>query len=336
MVRYARRLQQIGSSILISLPSQWVKDNNLKKGSIVPIDVNRDNTISIFPSCEESESTKEVTIQYSPASMDSLVNQVYGAYLLGYDMIRVKATGSITYEDTERFKRAMRKLVGLEIVEEDRQTISSQFLLDPNTLDAEKILRRMNSLVAGMFREMLEAVRERENIAKRSIGGRDDEVDRQYFLLVRLIRSAMMDQQLAGKLNLSNIDILDYRIAANLLESAGDFMVDLASMQDFAKLSFVDRFVQAGEIVEKMQENSVAAFAGKNRAESVEVVNAYGRFNEILSSIKEASADADGKNPESTVAVLNLTYSLDRIARCWVDIADLVKPMHLIAPLKNA
>ncbi|HEU4984459.1 MAG TPA: hypothetical protein VFT58_02360, partial [Nitrososphaera sp.] len=125
MVRYARRLQQIGSSILISLPSQWVKDNNLKKGSIVPIDVNRDNTISIFPSCEESESTKEVTIQYSPASMDSLVNQVYGAYLLGYDMIRVKATGSITYEDTERFKRAMRKLVGLEIVEEDRQTISS-------------------------------------------------------------------------------------------------------------------------------------------------------------------------------------------------------------------
>ncbi|MEO9363904.1 MAG: phosphate uptake regulator PhoU [Nitrososphaera sp.] len=336
MVRYARRLQQIGSSILISLPSQWVKDNNLKKGSIVPVDVNRDNTISIFPSGEGAESTKEVTIQYSPASMDSLVNQVYGAYLLGYDMIRVKAAGSITYEDAERFKRAMRKLVGLEIVEEDRQTISSQFLLDPNTLDAEKILRRMNSLVAGMFREMLEAVRERENIAKRSIGGRDDEVDRQYFLLVRLIRSAMMDQQLAGKLNLSNIDILDYRIAANLLESAGDFMVDLASMQDFAKLTFVDRFVQAGELVEKMQEKAVAAFAGKNRAESVEVVNAYGRFNEILSSIKEASADADGKNTESTVAVLNLTYSLDRIARCWVDIADLVKPMHLIAPLKNA
>ncbi|AIC15419.1 PhoU domain-containing protein [Nitrososphaera viennensis] len=336
MVRYARRLQQIGSSILISLPSQWVKDNNLRKGSIVPVNINRDNTISIFPSGEEAESTKEVTIQYSPASMDSLVNQVYGAYLLGYDVIRVKAAGSITYEDAERFKRAMRKLVGLEIVEEDRQTISSQFLLDPNTLDAEKILRRMNSLVAGMFREMLEAIKERENIAKRSIGGRDDEVDRQYFLLVRLIRSAMMDQQLAGKLNLSNIDILDYRIAANLLESAGDFIVDLAPMQDFARLALIDRFVQAGELVEKMQEKAVAAFAGKNRADSVEVVNMYGKFNEIMSSIKEASANADNKSPESTVAVLNLTYSLDRIARCWVDIADLVKPMHLIAPLKNA
>jgi phosphate uptake regulator len=337
MVRYARRLQQIGSSILISLPSQWIKDNNLKKGDTIQLDINRDNTISIFPSNDEATNTKDVTIHYSPASMDSLVNQVYGAYLLGYDLIRVKADGSISYEDAERFKRAMRKLVGLEIVEEDRQIISSQFLLDPNTLDAEKILRRMNSLVGGMFRESLEAIRERENIIRRSIGGRDDEVDRQYFLLVRLIRSAMMDQQLAGKLNLSNIDILDYRIAANLLESAGDFMVDLASLQDFTKLALVDRFVQAGELVEKMQEKAVAAFAGKNRVESVEVASMYNKFNEIMNSIKETSAGAsNNKSPESTVAVLNLTYSLDRIARCWVDIADLVKPVHLIAPLRNA
>ncbi|WP_415282056.1 PhoU domain-containing protein [Candidatus Nitrososphaera sp. FF02] len=335
MPRYARRLQKIGSSTLISLPSQWVKDNNLKKGSIVSMDVNRDNTLVVFPSSEAADPAKEVTIQYSQASMDSLVNQVYGAYLLGYDMIRVKAAGSITYEDAERFKRAMRKLVGLEIVEEDRQTISSQFLLDPNTLDAEKILRRMNSLVAGMMREMIQAIQEKENLVKRSVGGRDDEVDRQYFLLVRLIRSAMMDQQLAGKLNLSNIDILDYRIAANLLESAGDFIVELASLQDFTRLAFVEKFAQAGELVEKMQEKAVAAFAGKNRAESIEVVSTYGRFNEILDSIKEASA-AEQKSPESTVAVLNLAYSMDRIARCWVDVADLVKPVHLIAPLKNA
>ncbi|HEY7508270.1 MAG TPA: phosphate uptake regulator PhoU [Nitrososphaera sp.] len=335
MPRYARRLQKIGSSTLISLPSQWVKDNNLKKGSIVSMDVSRDNTLVVFPSSEAADPAKEVTIQYSQASMDSLVNQVYGAYLLGYDMIRVKAAGSITYEDAERFKKAMRKLVGLEIVEEDRQTISSQFLLDPNTLDAEKILRRMNSLVAGMMREMIQAIQEKENLVKRSVGGRDDEVDRQYFLLVRLIRSAMMDQQLAGKLNLSNIDILDYRIAANLLESAGDFIVELASLQDFTRLAFVEKFAQAGELVEKMQEKAVAAFAGKNRAESIEVVNTYGRFNEILDSIKEASA-AEQKSPESTVAVLNLAYSMDRIARCWVDVADLVKPVHLIAPLKNA
>jgi phosphate uptake regulator len=165
------------------------------------------------------------------------------------------------------------------------------------------------------------------------ISGRDDEVDRQYFLLVRLIRSAMMDQRLAGKLNLSNIDILDYRIAANLLESAGDYIVDLAgTMQDLSHVKAINSIAEAGALVERMQEKSVAAFVNKNRAESNVVVKTYEKFDEIIGSIKN-NADS---NPESAIAVLNLTYSIDKIARCWVDIADLVKPVHLTAPLKNA
>jgi len=334
MPRYARRLQKIGSSILISLPSQWIKSNNLKKGYIVPVDINRDNSISIFPSEDMAEEAKEVIIPYSPASMESLVNQVYGAYLLGYDMIRIKASSQISFEDADRIKKAMRKLVGLEIVDEDGFHISAQFLLDANTLDAEKILRRMSAIVAGMYRDLLEAIRSKENSIRRVISGRDDEVDRQYFLLVRLIRSAMMDQKLAGKLNLSNIDILDYRIAANLLESAGDYIVDLAAaVQDFSRIRIVDEIAEAGALVEKMQEKSVAAFVNKNRAESNVVVKTYNRFNEIITSIKN---NAESKNPESAIAVLNFTYSMDKIARCWIDVADLVKPVHLTAPLKNA
>src|SRR5919108_3887383 len=230
MTRYARRLQQIGSSILVSLPSVWIKNNNLKKGSIVPVHINRDNSISIFASEDDTaDKVKELTISYPSASMDMLVNQVYGGYLLGYDMIRIKASLQISFEDADRIKKAMRKLVGLEIVDEDGFHISAQFLLNADTLDAEKILRRMSAIVAGMYRDVQEAIRTKENSIRRAISGRDDEVDRQYFLLVRLIRSAMMDQKLAGKLNLSNIDILDYRVAANHLESAGDYIVDLAT-----------------------------------------------------------------------------------------------------------
>src|SRR5919201_4699395 len=334
MARYARRLQQIGSSILVSLPSQWIKSNNLKKGSIVPVDINRDNSISIFPSENELEDgIKELTIPYSPLSMDILVNQVYGAYLLGYDMIRIKASLQISFEDADRIKKAMRKLVGLEIVDEDGFHISAQFLLNADTLDVEKILRRMSAIVAGMYRDILEALKLKENRSIRKvISGRDDEVDRQYFLLVRLIRSAMMDQKLAGKLNLSNIDILDYRIAANLLESAGDYIVDLANAIDLSRIKAMDKIVEAGVLVEKMQEKSVAAFVNNNRSESNVVVKMYDKFTEIINYIKSS---ADSKNLESTVAVLNLTYSMDKIARCWVDVADLVKPMHLTAPLKT-
>jgi phosphate uptake regulator len=335
MVRYARRLQQIGSSILVSLPSMWIKSNNLKKGSIVPVHINRDNSISIFASEDDTaDKIKELTIPYPSVSMDVLVNQVYGGYLLGYDMIRIKASSQISFEDADRIKKAMRKLVGLEIVDEDGFRMSAQFLLDADTLDAEKILRRMSAIVAGMYRDMLEVIRLKQNSSIRKvISGRDDEVDRQYFLLVRLIRSAMMDQKLAGKLNLSNIDILDYRIAANLLESAGDYIVDLANAIDLSRIKAVDEIVEAGVLVEKMHEKSVAAFVNKNRSESNGVVKMYDNFMDVINSIKSS---VDSNNLESTVAVLNLIYSMDKIARCWVDVADLVKPVHLTAPLKNA
>ena len=335
MAQYARRLQQIGSSILVSLPSMWIKSNNLKKGSIVPVHINRDNSISIFPSEDDvADKIKELTIPYSSLSMDMLVNQVYGGYLLGYDMIRIKASSQISFEDSDRIKKAMRKLVGLEIVDEDGFHISAQFLLDADTLDAEKILRRMSAIVAGMYRDMLEAIKLKQNSSIRKvISGRDDEVDRQYFLLVRLIRSAMMDQKLAGKLDLSNIDILDYRISANLLESAGDYIVDLTNAIDLSHIKAIDEIVEAGALVEKMHEKSVAAFVNKNRSESNVVVKMYNEFIDIINSIKSR---VDSKNLESTVAVLNLIYSMDKIARCWVDIADLVKPVHLTAPLKNA
>jgi phosphate uptake regulator len=335
MVRYARRLQQIGSSILVSLPSMWIKSNNLKKGSIVPVHINRDNSISIFASEDDTaDKIKELTIPYPSVSMDVLVNQVYGGYLLGYDMIRIKASSQISFEDADRIKKAMRKLVGLEIVDEDGFHMSAQFLLDADTLDAEKILRRMSAIVAGMYRDMLEVIRLKQNSSIRKvISGRDDEVDRQYFLLVRLIRSAMMDQKLAGKLNLSNIDILDYRIAANLLESAGDYIVDLANAIDLSRIKAVDEIVEAGVLVEKMHEKSVAAFVNKNRSESNGVVKMYDNFMDVINSIKSS---VDSNNLESTVAVLNLIYSMDKIARCWVDVADLVKPVHLTAPLENA
>src|ERR687888_686786 len=302
MSRYARRLQKIGSSVLISLPSEWVKNNNLKKGNMVLIEVNRDNSISLFPSDVSNENIKDVTIAYPPTSMDSLVNQIYGAYLLGYNIIRIKGKSQISFDNRELIKYAMQKLVGLEIIDEDGFNITSQFLLDANALDAEKILRRMSSIIAGMHRDTLDGLRTKEPGIEKLIMSRDDEIDWQYFLLVRLIRSAMVDQKLASKLNLSNIDILDYRIAANHLESAGDYITDFASVLDLWRIKAVDEIVEAGILVERMQEESVAAFVNKNRSESNVVVKMYDDFTKIINSIKSS---ADPKNLESTVAVLN-------------------------------
>jgi phosphate uptake regulator len=323
--------------MLISLPSDWVRTNRLNKGNTVFIETNEDNSICLFPSEASDSQIKDVTILYSESSVDSLINQIYGAYLLGYSDIRIKGKRQILFEHREHIKLTMRKLVGLEIVDEDSSNIAIQFLLDANTLDAEKILRRMNSIVGGMYRDALDGLRLKSEGIKNLIFSRDDEVDRQYFLLVRLIRSAMVDQKLARKLNLSNIDILDYRIAANHLESAGDYIGEFAStVPSISRTKIVDEISEAGSYIEKMQEKSVAAFTKKNRSESVGMIKMYNEFRLIMDSIKELLAKIELTNSESTIAVLNSIHSMDKIAKCWVDVADLVKPVYLTSALQNA
>ena len=317
--------------MLISLPSEWVRINRLNKGNTVFIETNEDNSISLFPSEASDSQIKDVTILYSESSVDSLINQIYGAYLLGYNDIRIKGKRQILFEHREHIKLTMRKLVGLEIVDEDNSNIAIQFLLDANTLDAEKILRRMNSIVGGMYRDALDGLRLKSEGIKNLIFSRDDEVDRQYFLLVRLIRSAMVDQKLARKLNLSNIDILDYRIAANHLESAGDYIGEFAStIPSISRTKIVDEISEAGSYIEKMQEKSVAAFTKKNRSESIGMIKMYNEFRLIMDSITELLAKIELTNSESTIAVLNSIHSMDKIAKCWVDVADLVKPVYLL------
>jgi phosphate uptake regulator len=289
------------------------------------MELSNDNSIAILPSVDRNGIFRGFGINYPARVVDILINQLFGAYLLGYDSIRIKARTPIDYEDREKILTASGKLVGLEIVDEDSLNINFQFLIDASSLDAAKILRRMNAIIKGMMRDGLKAIVNKDTKLIKLIVRRDDEIDRQYFLLVRLIRSAMLNQRIARKLNLSNIDILDYRVAASHLESAGDYVSEFSStIPKLWGTGFGTEIVEAGTIVDNMQHRSISAFIAKDDLLSEEVVKMYLKFSNLSVSIKEKSTK--GSQPDPNISILNFIYSMDRIAKCWVDIADLVKP----------
>ena len=332
MSRSERRLQRIGSSMLISLPVDWIKTHTLKKGDVVSVETNNDNSISIFPTDTRREIPKEVTILLPGLSTEKLLNQIYGSYLLGYDLIQIKGISPINYETREQIKSVIRKLVGLEIVDEDSFKITVQFLLDSHSMEVSKILKRMSSLIGGMHRDTISSLLKNNDTLGDLIRKRDDEVDRQYFLIVRLMRSAMMDRKLASSLNLTNIDLLDYRIAANHLESAGDHICSLASfLTSFQVDDHIAELIQnANLIIFKMHEQSVKGFIERNIDASLQVIGLYSKFNEILKLISHEYVDRKISSHKFVVSTINATSTMDKIARCWVDIADLVKPVYLM------
>ena len=71
-----------------------------------------------------------------------------------------------------------------------------------------------------------------------------------------------MNKKLSSVLNLSNIDMLDYRIAANFLETAGDLITELISYLIEIKedKNIVELIKKTGSSLEEMQTFSIEAF----------------------------------------------------------------------------
>jgi len=324
LTKFVRRLQKIGSSILVSLPKEWVDANNLAKRSEVEIETGQ-NSLSISVN-KENRPTKEIVISYPLPKEENIVADITGAYLLGYDIIQINSKSSIPGEDREKIRNSMRRLVGMEIIEEGASKITMQFLLDTSTLNPERILKRMSSIALGMYDDVSNGLISDDRSNLQTLSNRDVEVNRQYFLLVRLIRSALVDKRLANVFNLENIDVLDYRVAANLLENAGDTIVELADLiynsslpKELLKKIFI--VIQNFNV---LAEKSINAFTKPDRILAIEAIALHKEFQKKLSKLRITIEN----KKQIPIDFLDLVYMFERIAKSWADVVDLVKPIY--------
>ena len=214
----------------------------------------------------------------------------------------------------------------MEILDEDASNITGQFLLDETSLNPEKIFKRMSSIALGMFDETLSALTTGDSTNLQTIPNRDDEINRQYFLLVRFIRSTMVDRRLAGIFNLENIDILDYRIAGNILETAGDTIVDLSKSISGTSLSGTDqkKIYDIAKDIEKIQKKSIDAFITNNRSLAIEAIKLHKQYQDKISKTRSSLEH----KKQAPIAFLDLIYMFEKIAQSWSDISDLVQPTY--------
>ncbi len=307
---------------MVSLPIEWVQANKLEKSDEVEIETGS-NSISITPT-GGSRPPNQVVISYPISKQENISAYVTGAYLLGYDIIKISGRSTISVDDREKIRGLMRRLVGMEIVEEDASNVNVQFLLDATTLSPDKILKRMSSIVLGMFRDTISCLTSDDRSVLQTMTSRDDEIDRQYFLLVRLIRSAMVDKKLATALNLGNIDILDYRVAANLLETAGDIITDLAHSISELPKSDMKKLYDAAKEIENVHEKAITSFIENNRKLAIEAITLHRIYQKKISTV---GSSIDPKK-QGSIQLLNLVFTFEKLSRCWADVADLVKPVY--------
>ena len=324
MTTFTRRLQKIGSSILVSLPKEWIDANNLDKTNQVEIETNQNN-LSIRTQLSKRPS-KEIEISYPLPKGESIVPTITGAYLLGYDIIRIVSKAPISIADRESVRGSMRRLVGMEFIDEDATNISVQFLLDETSVNPQNILKRMSSIALGMFTDVVSSLESGDKTNLETISNRDAEINRQYFLLVRLIRSTIMDTRLAGIFNLENIDILDYRIAANTLEIAGDTVVELAESLIKSNLSKTELKKLHGftKDMAEIQSKSIDSFISNDRSLAINAITLQRNNSAKISKIRSSLEN----KKQISLALFDLIYMFEKILQSWSDITDLVKPSY--------
>ena len=324
MTTFTRRLQKIGSSILVSLPKEWIDANNLDKTNQVEIETNKNN-LSIRTQLSKRPS-KDIEITYPLPKGESIVPTITGAYLLGFDMIKIVSKSPISITDRESVRGSTRRLVGMEIIDEDATNISVQFLLDETSINPQNILKRMSSIALGMFSDVISSLESGDKTNLETIVNRDAEINRQYFLLVRLIRSTIMDTRLANIFNLENIDILDYRIAANTLEIAGDTIVELSQSLIKSNLSKVElkKLHDFTKDMEEIQIKSIDSFISNNRTLAIDAIRLQRNNATKISKIR-SSLETKKQIP---LSFFDLIYMFEKILQSWSDIADLVKPSY--------
>lgn len=310
--------------MFVCLPKSWAMKNGVSRGSLLAISETEDGKILIDPRYDVEPSLRTAAVIPGPY----LSREIIAKYLLGVDVIRVESKGIITNETREIVKNAVGRLIGLEIVEEDRSSIVLQCLLELSALPPEKILRRAYSITAGMHRDVINALVDGDIETAKSVMARDDESNRQYFLIVRILRTIVQTPALHGKLGVTPIECLDYRLVGSLVESIGDECVRMASKtmelkgkkltEDLRRL-FIDLHASCFEA----HENAVSAFFSGDMALAEKVRTIHEKTEKAYSHLEKL---ARAQSFEIIPQILAVASFMRQIYEHSVDIADLVVP----------
>jgi len=320
-----RKIQRTGGgTFFVCLPKEWAARNGLDKSSIVALSEAADGRLLLDAKYNVERAQRVAFIRPSPL----LDREIMGKYLLGYDIIRVEAKDRMSSEDRERIKQSSSRLIGLEIVEEDYSKIVMQSLLEHSAFPPDKILQREHSIASSMHRDAVTALIEGDKHLAKNVVARDIEVNRLYFLLVRILRTVIQNPGLSEKMGILPIDCLDYRLTASMVEAIGDKSVQLAELAielEGVKISkeLAQQLLKLHKIAFDTHENALKAMFTRDIALAEALRN---ERKAIENQVKEVESMVHKNYSDIAPQVLTASSLISQIYGHGIDIADLIMP----------
>ncbi|MHA1580502.1 MAG: AbrB/MazE/SpoVT family DNA-binding domain-containing protein [Candidatus Freyarchaeota archaeon] len=228
-----RKLQVTGrSSYILSLPKEWVEENGIKRGDTLAVQRDPDGFLRVAPLNSKSllrETVNEIVVDN--LSKEELEAMIIGNYSMGVNCFRL-VTGRETFTLSQRktVKNILRLLLGLRIVSESPTVIEVKSLLNPEDFNVWDELKRIGQLTNLLLRDLIQTLRERRSDV-RDIIAQDEEIDRSYLLMRRLLTIGSRSVVVAKKIGVGSSDVcVVWSVIFKRMETLADYMVEMAKV----------------------------------------------------------------------------------------------------------
>jgi phosphate uptake regulator len=229
----SRKLQKVGYSTLsVSLPSAWVKENSLKRGDTVFFMPEEDGALRIYPNelakpqQEAEEYLCNADLCEDPKMMERVI---VGNYILGREFFSIISSERMRSEHIEEIRGIIRKLIGLGIVEETSDRITLQCSIDPKKFQIDMLLRRLSLISLTIVKESVQALKDADESLAQDAIDREDEADTMCMLAMRLLISAQRKREVAEAIGLTDpLYILYFGLMLRYLELIADYAEETA------------------------------------------------------------------------------------------------------------
>ncbi len=322
-----RRVQMTGgSSYIITLPKEWVKERGIKKNDILSLIPQPDGSLLIAQEEWEEHRRKMVEIDVSRIDGSKLLfRMLVGAYIRGCPSMIVYAKSALSPELRETVRNFVKSTVGLEIIEEDEKRIEVKDLLSPSEMPFDRTIKRMHMLVKNMHEDAISGLLKGNREVLEAIGTRDTEIDRLYWLIAHQYNSTLGNRKMALKMGTSPEAGVYYFIMAKTIERVGDHAVRIADNS----LKILDTGLEGGILREigkasdmalKIFTTSIDCWLRKDMMAANENINSVERLIAYCESIGDTMLRKNGK---VAVYLGNILESIRRTGEYSTDISEM-------------
>jgi phosphate uptake regulator len=326
-----RKIMSLGkSSLVVSLPKEWMALNDLKKGETVSFNIQRDRSLVIYPSTLRRTEEKEITLTVAANEEEILITQkVLGAYLNGYTGIMLQSENIFTIPQTKAIRNMAGRLY-MRVMEADAKGVYIQSLMDESKASLEQAIQRMHLISRSMCEGAFTALKNNDVPLAKSSYSLDDDVDHFAFLIMRILRNAAQNPQLANELHIDPVDCMDHQTLVTRMEHASDYAAEITKhiiMLNGAKQTIPDDvlalMISEGTEVAELYVKAVQAFFSKDVNAAVGIMKHRQKLEKLDVEITSKSFIGQQKSAELVCGICSIRDNIKRISHCTFSIAEI-------------